>query len=184
MGGIDLDPFSTPLNNQLVVAARIFDCETMHFDDICSRPWAPPGQGRLFLGTPTSALEARRLMLKTLREYRLGHIKEAVIWSAFHENMPRHPWIWDFPVCIPFRRLRPCWFDTELNRWQPVNASMWSFVLYLPPVEPREAQLERMSRFHVCFSPIGRIVYNEYSGEDDWLISYRISTKRTYDFRK
>jgi hypothetical protein len=183
MGAIDLDPFSTPLNNRLVTAARIYNCEMIHIDDILHRNWQCGDQQRVFLGTPTGATLSRRLLNKTLREYRDGRITQAVLWIAMHESMIRHPWIWDFPVCIPYRRLRASWYDDEFDRWQPVNAATWSFVVYLPPATPNTEFLAKLSRFSVAFSPIGRVVFNEFSGEDDWLDSFRLSMKKPYDFR-
>lgn len=183
MGAIDLDPFSTPLNNRLVTAARIYDCEKIHIDDILHRTWLCGGEQRVFLGTPTGATLSRRLLNKTLREYRDGRVKQAVLWIAMHESMLRHPWIWDFPVCIPYRRLRASWYDDEFERWQPVNAATWSFVVYLPPATPNTEFLAKLSRFSVAFSPIGRVVFNEFSGETDWMDSYRLSMKKPYDFR-
>lgn len=183
MGAIDLDPFSTPLNNRLVTAARVYNCEHLHLDEICRRDWVCEGQQRLFLGAPTGAIASRRLLNKALREYRAGRIKQAVLWFAMNESMIRHPWIWDFPLCIPYRRLRASWFNDEFDRWQPVNAAAWSFVVYLPPASPNTEFLSKLSRFSVAFSPIGRIVFNEYSGEDDWMDSYRLSMKKPYDFR-
>lgn len=183
MGAIDLDPFSTPHNNRLVSAARVYNCEHLHLDEICRRDWSCEGGQRLFLGTPTGARASRRLLNKALREYQSGRIKQAVLWVAMHESMIRHPWIWDFPVCIPFRRLRASWFDDEVDRWKPVNAATWSFAVYLPPANPNSLFMAQLSRFSVAFSPLGRIVFNEYSGDDDWVDSYRITTKRQYDFR-
>lgn len=184
MGGIDLDPFSTPLNNRLVTAARIYNCELIDVEEICRREWICRGQQRLFLGTPTGAVISRRLLNKALREYQEGRIKQAVLWFAMPESMIRHPWIWDFPLCIPFRRLRPSWFDDELGRWKPVNAATWSFVVYLPPATPSSEYLAKLSRFCVAFAPLGRTVLNQFSGEDDWLDAYKIANKKPYDFRR
>lgn len=183
MGAIDLDPFSTPHNNQLVSAARIYNCELIHLDEICRREWTCEGEQRMFLSTPTGARDSRRLLNKALREYQMGRIKQAILWVAMHESMIRHPWFWDFPVCVPFRRLRASWYDDELDRWKPINAATWSFVVYLPPATPNTLFMTQLSRFSVAFAGIGRVVFNQFSGEDDWIDSYKLRTKRAYDFR-
>jgi hypothetical protein len=183
MGAIDLDPYTTPQNNRLTLAARIFDRNKLSFDEILSREWTCRGDKRLFLGPPASATACRRLCNKALREYREGHIDEAIIWLGNNESLIRMPWIWDFPVCMPFRRLRPCYYDDELDQFRNINPSSWTAVVYMPPCINSDVFNRKLARFHVTFSPVGRVVFNQFSGEDDWKYAYQAATRKPYDFR-
>ncbi len=183
LGAIDFDPYSTKDINRAVLAARIYDRDQMSLDDIIREDWDIPGERRVFVGAPTGAALTRRLINKTLREYRKGTIDHAILWLAHNEAIIRAPWLWDFPICIPFRRLRPCWWDDELERFRNVSPSDWSAVVYLPPPEPANRFQTMLSRFHTVFNPIGRIVFNEYSGENDWEKSYQIANKQPYNYR-
>jgi hypothetical protein len=183
LGSIDLDPYSTPLINRLVVAAHIYDRDKEHIDDVIARPWYATGDKRVFVGPPVGAAATRRLINKALREYRAGRINEAILWIGHNEALIRAPWIWDFPVCIPFRRLRPCYYDDDLDRFRPISPSDWSAIVYLPPPTSSVDFHAHLSRFHVAFSAMGRVVFNEYSGEDDWVHAYQAVMKKPYDYR-
>lgn len=180
MGAIDLDPYSTPLINQLVLAARIYDRDQEDFDDVLARPWQCAGEGRLFSAPPTGAGVSRRLLNKTLREYRAGRIQQALLWLGHNETLIKVPWVWDFPLCIPFRRLKPSYWDGELEQWRSVAPSDWSAVVYLPPAAPPEAFHTRLSRFHVAFNGLGRVVFDSNSGEDEWQRPYEVLMGRSY----
>lgn len=182
LGAIDLDPYTTPYNNRLAIAARIYNRNKVSLDEIIAAPWEASGSQRVFLGVPTSAVACRRLANKALREYRAGRIKEAVIWLANNESMIRLPWIWDFPVCIPFRRLKPTYWDDDADRFRNVSPSDWSFIVYLPPSETPMEFHSKLSRFHVSFSPIGRVIFDQHSGDGDWLQSYKATMKAPYDY--
>lgn len=184
LGGIDLDPYSTPSINQLVLAGRIYDRDVELMDDIIARDWTAGGEQRVFLGPPIGAGATRRLMNKTLREYRAGRVREALIWMGHNETMTRCPWLWDFPVCIPFRRLRPCYYDDELEQFRAVSPSDWSAVVYLPPSDTPALYFTKLSRFNVAFASLGRVIVNEYSGEDDWCNGYKALMKHPYNYRE
>jgi len=183
LGSIDLDPWSNPLINRLVMAARIYDRDSESIEDILARPWDVPGEQRVFVGPPTGAGATRRLLNKLLREYRSGRVKHAVAWIGHNESIIRMPWIWDFPICIPFRRLRPCYYDDELDTFRNISPSDWSAVVYLPPADDHYGFHSGMSKFHCSFSPLGRVIFNEHSGEDDWTKSYQILMKQPYNYR-
>jgi len=183
LGSIDLDPYSTKDINRLVEAARYYDRDEMSLEDIIHRHWEVPGEKRVFVGAPTGAALTRRLLNKTLHEYRAGSINHAILWIAHNEALIRSPWVWDFPVCIPFRRLRPTWWDEELEVFRGVAPSNWSAIVYLPPPESHQQFDAMVSRFHTAFNPLGRIVFNEYSGNNDWEKSYRVTLKKSYNYK-
>lgn len=184
MGAVDLDPYGSAQNNELVIAARYYDRDTEDFNMVIARDWDCPGEGRVFIGPPAGAGATRRLLNKCLREYRAGRIQQAVIWVAHNETLIRAPWVWDFPICIPFRRLRPCYWDDELEEWRTISPSDWSAIVYLPPASPPEAFYTKLSRFHVSFNAIGRIVFDANSGEDEWVRPYEVLTGKPYNYRE
>jgi hypothetical protein len=183
LGAVDLDPYSLPIINRAVMAKRFYDRSTMSLDSICAKEWSAPGDKRAFIAAPGTAAETRRLLNKTLREYRAGHISQAVIWIAHNENLTRCPWIWDYPVCIPFRRLKPLYWDDDWGEFLDVVPSDWSAVVYLPPPDTAADFHAHMSRFQVSFSAFGRVVFNQFSGEADWEDAYAVYMKRTYNYR-
>lgn len=183
LGRVDLDPYSTPLVNRMVMAARIFNRELEDFDSIIARDWPMSGERRLFIGCPHGSGPTRRLMHRALREYRSGRAREVVLWIGHNESLIRSPWVWDFPLCFPFRRVRPAYFDEEMDRFRPITPANWSYVVYMPPTDSASEFSSRLARFHVSFSAIGRVVFNQFSGEDDWVDAYKVLMKKSYDFR-
>lgn len=184
LGAIDLDPYSTPEINRLVTAARIYDRDVEDLDDVIAKHWEAPGERRVFVAPPVGAACTRRLINKTLREYRRGSVREALLWLAHNETIIKAPWVWDFPMCIPFRRLKPVWWDDELEVFRNVQPSDWSAICYLPPTESSNEYHAKLSRFHTVFNPFGRVVVNEMSGEGDWEVSYKAMMKRSYNYRE
>lgn len=183
LGAIDFDPYSTPIINRVVMASRIHDRDQENIEDVLACDWNAPGGKRAFVGVPVGAGATRRLLNKLLREYRAGRIAHAIAWIGHNESIIRMPWLWDFPLCMPFRRLRPSYWDDELETFRTVSPSDWSAVLYLPPADDSYAFHAGLSKFHVAFSPIGRVVFNEYSGEDDWAEAYQVTMKQPYNYR-
>jgi hypothetical protein len=183
LGAIDLDPYTTPINNRLTLAGRIYDRDSLDLETVLAEPWDCPGEGRVFLGPPIGAGASRRLLNKTLREYRAGRISQAFIWLGHNETLIRVPWLWDFPLCFPFRRLRPCFYDEELDRFLTVAPSDWSLLAYLPPAGDAELFHSRLSRFHVACTPLGRVVFHQESGDDTWRQSYQLAMGQPYDYR-
>ena len=180
MGGVDLDPYSNRLINQLVLARRFYDRDSESLESILAKPWQVPDGRRILVAPPVGAAETRGLIAKTLREYRKGHIEQACLLLSHNETVRTAPWIWDFPVCIPFRRLRPCYWDDELDNFRNISPSGWSLIVYLPPILEASRFHDHVGRFHQGFSHLGRIVFNEYSGEDSWREAYKLLTGKTY----
>ncbi len=183
LGAIDLDPYGTPDINRLVMAARYFDRDEEDFNDVIRKDWEVPGGRRVFVAPPVGAGCTRRLMNKTLEEYRKGAVSQAVFWISHNESITKTPWIWDFPVCIPFRRLRPVWWCDELDQFRGVSPSDWSAIAYLPPSDSSNEYHAKLSRFHTVFSAMGRVVVNEMSGEADWEPSYKAAIGKSYNYR-
>lgn len=69
MGGIDLDPFSSPAANIRVQATRFYTFD----DDGLSLPW----QGRVWMNHPFSRTMNRRCIEKLVKEYKIGNVTEA-----------------------------------------------------------------------------------------------------------
>ena len=190
MGAIDLDPYVTRDGNRQVQASRYFDRDQESVADIINRDWDAGESGRVFLAPVTTARDTRSLLNKLLREYRSGTVTEAVIWLNQNESLTRVPWLWSFPICLPFKRLKPTWYDDELDEFRRVNTAFWSPVIYMPPVVAPvlgsgsgQLHAERLSRFYSAFSLIGRIVYDSESGSDDWEKAYKAVTGGAFNYR-
>lgn len=182
MGAIDFDPWSTRDINKLVGAGRFLDRDTHELDTVLSMDWDLPGEKRAFIAPAHGAQWTRRLCNKALREYRRGAIDEAVLWLAHNESLTKLPWIWEFPVCIPFKRLRPCYWDDELETFRNISPSSWSALVYLPPPDPQSFHT-KLSRFHNAFFPIGPVIFNEMSGQNEWEKAYEIGMRKKYNYR-
>lgn len=183
MGGIDFDPVGSVETHRLTNAIRYFNRDQMSTEEILAEDWKPPGQRRTFFAAILGATEGRQVLNRILREYRAGSISQAVLWVSHNETLLRCPWLHDFPICFPFRRLRPCWYDDETDMFRNVGPADWSFVAYLPPADNAAEWFTKVSRFHSAFSHLGRIVLNEYCGETDWEASYKEMFKKAYSYR-
>lgn len=185
MGGIDLDPYSTARGNELIGAARFYDREQLDLDTILSRPWESNLHQRVFLATTADGgvPVTRSLLHKLLREYRAGTVKQAVAWIGCHEFMTKAPWLWDFPVCIPFRRSFFNYWDDEVEAFRKVSPASWGFAVLFPPCDTARESAHALSKFHYSFTSIGRVILNQFSGEDDWMTGYKALFKKDYNFR-
>ncbi len=181
MGAIDFDPWSTKDINKLVSSAKFIDREKHDLNSVLSQDWEVPGDKRVFVAPAHGAQWTRRLCNKTLREYRKGRINQAVLWLSHNESLTKLPWIWEFPVCIPFRRLRPCYYDDELETFRAISPSTWSAVLYMPPVNPQSFH-SQVSRFYNAFYSTGPVILSETSGENSWEKAYEVGLKKKYNY--
>lgn len=188
MGSIDLDPWSCTAQNALVQSGRYFNRDQEDLDDICSRDWDSLGQRRVFTALK-GATPTKRILNKLLREYRVGRVQEAVIWLQHNESLSRCPWLWNFPVCIPFKRLRPVWFNEDLESFRTFSPSAWSVVVYMPPSDDAEEYHTKLARFSSAFAEKGRIIQDELhgltdlDGESDWEAGYKQATGHAYNYR-
>lgn len=185
MGGIDLDPYTTTKSNLAIGAARFFDREEMELDDIIAEDWSSNLQQRVFLACLASAgiKVSRRLLLKLLRDYQRNIVSQAIVWVGVHETLTQVPWIWDFPVCIPYRRLRSRYWDSELESFRKIQPASWSFAAFLPPCDSARETAHALSAFHHNFTPLGRVIMNQFAGDDDWKKGYKGLIRRDYNFR-
>jgi hypothetical protein len=143
--------------------------------------WPVVGKGRALLPIRSGGLrKARSLAGALLRSYRAGRVSEAVVWCGSSEILPSCPWFWDFPVCLPFRRLAAQYWDDELEELRRVAPSGWSAIVYLPPAAPQSEFARGLARFHVAAGAIGRVVLDERSGDSTWDQSYQALTGKEY----
>lgn len=182
MGAIDLDPYSTPLVNHVVQAARYLDRDP-DLAIAAGRHWSPAGEKRVLLAIPGGISASRCLANKLLQEYRGGHISQAVLWLGNSEALAACPWIWDFPICIPWTRLAPTFWCDELEQSCRVAPAGWSPVVYFPPAFPSAAFSSGLAAFHAAASPFGRVVMDQWSGESRWQDCYKAATGRAYGER-
>jgi hypothetical protein len=181
MGAIDLDLFGNAETNHVVQAARYLD-QTDDLEILTGRHWSPGGQKRALLAVPSGLRRSRAMANKLLSEYRAGHISQAILWGGSNELLTACPWLWDFPICLPFRRLAPQFWDDELERPERVLPADWSAIVYLPPAEPSATFRSAVARFHAAAAPTGRIVLDEWSGESRWQECYQARTGQPYRF--
>lgn len=182
MGAIDLDPWSSREANDHVLAARYYNkadtTERVLFYD-----WTPPNRGRLFLAATDGATNSRALLNHALLEYRAGRVQQALIWIEHNETITKAPWLWDFPVCMPFRRLRPRYYDEGLERLVAVAPSDWSLLLYMPPAKDVRHAADGISRFHNVCATIGRVIHDGDSGQTVWMEGYEAAMGKPYSHR-
>ena len=182
MGAIDLDPWSSKEANDHVLAARYYD-KADRLERVIHYDWTPPGKGRLFLAATGRAQTSRALLNHAFLEYRAGRVQQALIWIEHNETLIKAPWIWDFPMCIPFRRLRPRYYDEGLERLVEVAPSDWSVLLYMPPSKDVNEWGAGFSRFHNVCSTIGRVIQDAESGQTVWQQGYEVLMGRPYSHR-
>ena len=77
------------------------------------------------------------------------------------------PVIWDYPVCIPFKRIKQ--LKATSKGFESVCPSTWNVVVYGPPLEQVISSIDKVSLFYNTFRDIGRIIYNEFAG-DRWKV--------------
>ncbi len=157
MGSIDFDPTSDPVQQVLVNATSVPSLEV--------NPLQEHWHGNVFLA-PKGAVRNTRIWLnKAISEYRNNHIKSFVFFTSASEILRASPTLWDYPICIPFKRVRQ--LRATKSGFEPVSPSTWNVIAYGPPLEATLNNIDRISLFYSKFRDIGRIIYNEYAG-DSW----------------
>ena len=157
MGSIDFDPTSDPLQQVLVEATNVPSIE--------HNPLQIHWKGNVFV-SPKGAVRNNRIWLdKTIYEYRNNHIKSFIFFTSASELIRASPVIWDYPICIPFKRVKQ--LRATANGFESVSPSTWNFIVYGPPVDQGLNSIDRISLFYSKFRDIGRIIFNEYGG-DSW----------------
>ena len=158
MGSIDFDPTSDPVQQVLVDATSV--------PAIDVNPLQQTWHGNVWV-SPKGAVRNTRVWLnKTINEYRNNHINSFVFFTSASEIIRACPVIWDYPVCIPFKRIKQ--LRATSNGFEPVCPSSWNVLLYGPPLDQAISNIDKVTLFYSSFRDVGRIIYNEYAG-DSWL---------------
>lgn len=96
MGGIDLDPASSIVANQIVKADRFYTKE----DNGLEQPW----YGKIWLNPPygRSGKESNigLFTTKLIREYRSGNIEQGILLSTPRPDTSWFPLLWEYPICF------------------------------------------------------------------------------------
>ena len=115
---------------------------------------------------PKGAVRNSRIWLnKTINEYRNGYIKSFVYFTSASELLRAAPVVWDYPMCIPFKRVKQ--LRATPNGFESVCPSTWNFVIYGPPLDEAITDIDKVTLFYNTFRDVGRIIYNEFAG-DNW----------------
>jgi hypothetical protein len=177
LGVIHLDPASCPLANETVRAARIFTRE----EDGLARPWS----GRVFLNPPGGRDPAGSVQKQWWQRLAIawdaGEIT-AAIFVAFSVELLQTSQVaargllpFDFPICVPSRRVAYQRSVEEVRTPQGALFDKWtpsavgevetgespphaSFLVYLPPRLPLAESSAGLARFRAEFSKFGRVV--------------------------
>ena len=102
MGGIDLDPASHELANQIVKAARFFDSSHSGLLE----DW----HGRVFLNPPYGKTKNRSNQeiwsTYLVKQYQLGHTTEAVLLVNAVTDRKWFQKLWVYPICFTDHRIK------------------------------------------------------------------------------
>tara|TARA_Y100000310_G_scaffold339791_1_gene433578 strand:- start:266 stop:781 length:516 start_codon:yes stop_codon:yes gene_type:complete len=158
MGSIDYDPTSDPVQQVLVDATSIPSVEV--------NPLQETWHGNVWVAPKGAVRNSRIWLNKTISEYRNGHIKSFVYFTSASEILRASPVIWDYPVCIPFKRVKQ--LRATAKGFEPVCPSTWNCLIYGPPLDQVISDVDRVTLFHDTFRDIGRVIYSEYAG-DSWI---------------
>jgi len=157
MGSIDYDPTSDAVQQVLVNATAVPTLEV--------NPLQTHWHGNVFVSAKGAVRDSRIWFNKTIDEYRNGHIKSFVFFTSASEILRAVPVIFDYPLCIPFKRVRQLRATSE--GFEPVCPSTWNIIVYGPPLESTVNDIDKLAMFYSSFRDIGRVIYNEYAG-DNW----------------
>jgi hypothetical protein len=163
LGGIDLDPASCPLAQEVVRASTWYGPGSPHGEDGLAQAW----QGRVFLNPPGGRVPELYQGLGT-------NSNAAFWWGVLASQYPTRvtsaifvgftleilrsaqaldvPQPLDFPLCVPRRRIA---FDTEragvrVPSSSPTHANV---IVFLPPVVGRA---QAVAAFASAFGQLGR----------------------------
>ena len=157
MGSIDFDPTSDPVQQVLVEATSVPSIEI--------NPLQEHWHGNVWVAPKGAVRDCRIWLNKTISEYRHGHIKSFVFFSSASELLRAMPVIWDYPVCIPFKRVKQ--LRASSKGFEAVSPSTWNLLVYGPPLDQALSDIDKISLFYNTFRDVGRVIYNEYAG-DGW----------------
>jgi len=171
LGGIDLDPASCAMAQDLIKAEVWYGENSSDGEDGLEEPWG----GRVFLNPPGGRVSEKGLgtssnaalwWAKLASEWQAGEV-EAAIFVGFTLEILRSaqaldvPQPLDFPICVPKSRIK---FDTPVYSDQgepyqreasssPTHANV---IVYLPPRVPGTSVPGSVAGFLGVFGEIGR----------------------------
>ena len=157
MGSIDFDPTSDPVQQVLVDATSVPGIEV--------NPLQEHWHGNVWVAPKGAVRDSRIWLNKTLDEYRNGYIKSFVFFSSASELLRAAPVVWDYPICIPFKRVKQ--LRATSTGFEPVSPSTWNLIIFGPPTSQALTDIDRVSLFYSNFRDVGRVIYSEYAG-DNW----------------
>ena len=157
MGSIDFDPTSDPVQQVLVDAVSVPSLEI--------NPLQEHWHGNVFVAPKGAVKNSRIWFNKTLAEYRNNHIESFIFFTSASELLRAAPAIFDYPICIPFKRVRQ--LRATPNGFEHVSPSTWNIVVYGPPIDEVISDIDKSTLFYNTFRDIGRICFNEFAG-DNW----------------
>ena len=157
MGSIDFDPTSDPVQQVLVDATSVPSIEI--------NPLQEHWHGNVWVAPKGAVRDSRIWLNKTLSEYRNGYIKSFVFFSSASELLRAAPVIWDYPICIPFKRVKQ--LRATSTGFEPVSPSTWNLLIFGPPLNQALTDIDKVSLFHNTFRDVGRVIYSEFAG-DNW----------------
>lgn len=157
MGSIDFDPTSDPVQQVLVDATSVPSIEV--------NPLQEHWHGNVWVAPKGAVRDCRIWLNKTISEYRNGHIKSFVFFSSASELLRAAPVVWDYPICIPFKRVKQ--LRATSTGFESVCPSTWNLIIYGPPINQALTDIDKVSLFYNSFRDIGRVIYSEYAG-DGW----------------
>ena len=157
MGSIDFDPTSDPVQQVLVNATAVPSLEV--------NPLQEHWSGNVFVAPKGAVRNSRIWFNKTVNEYRSGHIDSFIFFTSASEILRASPVIWDYPVCIPFKRVKQ--LRATPAGFESVSPSTWNVIVYGPPEDQLITNVDRVQLFHSTFCDIGRVIFNEFAG-DHW----------------
>ena len=125
MGSIDFDPTSDPVQQVLVNATSVPSIE--------SNPLKEHWHGNVWVAPKGAVRNTRVWLNKTINEYRNNYINSFVFFTSASEILRAAPVIWDYPVCIPFRRVKQ--LRATSKGFESVCPSTWNVLIYGPPID-------------------------------------------------
>lgn len=157
MGSIDFDPTSDPVQQVLVDATSVPSIEV--------NPLQEHWHGNVWVAPKGAVRDSRIWLNKTLDEYRNGYIKSFIFFSSASELLRAAPVVWDYPICIPFKRVKQ--LRATSTGFEPVSPSTWNLIIFGPPTSQALTDIDRVSLFYSNFRDVGRVIYSEFAG-DNW----------------
>ena len=157
MGSIDFDPTSDPVQQVLVNATSVPTIEI--------NPLQEHWHGNVWVSPKGAVRDCRVWLNKTINEYRGGYINSFIYFCSASELLRASPVLWDYPVCIPFKRVKQ--LRATPTGFESVSPSTWNLLVYGPPVDQALSDIDKITLFYNTFRDVGRVIYNEYAG-DGW----------------